>query len=204
MNPNATASNLRAYYRLADGSSVQKDYAIPANGRVNIRVADQSPLLADTGVAIMLTSTNNVRVVAERTSWWPGPTSGTWREAHGTSGSTQWGIRWAGAGELGGLAGHETVITLLRQSSSTNGSALVSLLFEDGSTLQKLLTIDRQLRYSLDLATEFPSAIGRRFGVLIESQGSTPVKFVAEQSSYWNVNGTEWAAGASATLQRLQ
>jgi hypothetical protein len=37
-----------------------------------------------------------------------------------------------------------------------------------------------------------------RFGVLVESIGSSPVPIVVEGSFYWTIDGVVWAAGSNA------
>jgi hypothetical protein len=52
---------------------------------------------------------------------------------------------------------------------------------------------------------EFGAVVGSRFGVLIESLGTTPAQIVVERATYSNdASGTVWAAGASALGTRLQ
>jgi hypothetical protein len=52
---------------------------------------------------------------------------------------------------------------------------------------------------------EFGAVAGTRFGVLVQSLGTTPAQIVVERSTYSNdSHGTTWAAGAVALATKLQ
>ena len=52
---------------------------------------------------------------------------------------------------------------------------------------------------------EFAAAVGTRFGVIVQSQGTTPAQIVVERSTYSNSStGEVWAAGATALATKLQ
>jgi len=50
----------------------------------------------------------------------------------------------------------------------------------------------------------FPSSAGRRFGVLVESLGTTPAQLVVERAMYSDAAGVKWAAGTNALATKLQ
>ena len=63
--------------------------------------------LADTTVAVTLTSTNGVPVVAERSMFLPGPPPAAWDEAAESAGVPARARKWGLAeGEVGGNSGH--------------------------------------------------------------------------------------------------
>ena len=171
-NPNTVDATVQADYLLQSGTVVSKTYTVPAQARVSIGVDHEDPLLADTAVSTTLTATNGVSFLAERAMWWPGPVS-NWYEAHNSPGSTTTGTTWAlGEGELGGARNLQTYI-LVANTSGFAGSVRVTLLFEDGTTTAKTFAIAASSRFNVDVAAEFSSAAGRRFGALIESLGAT-------------------------------
>ena len=97
-NPNDEPATVRGTYLLPDGTTVTKDYAVPANSRYNIAVdTEEFPAgsghraLANTAVAATMASQNGVPIIVERAMWWPGPTPATWGEAHVSAGSTATG-----------------------------------------------------------------------------------------------------------------
>ena len=50
----------------------------------------------------------------------------------------------------------------------------------------------------------FPQAVGKRFGAIVESLGTTPAQVVVEQAMYWDALGQAWAAGTNALATRLR
>ena len=51
---------------------------------------------------------------------------------------------------------------------------------------------------TVPVATDFPSAAGRRFGAIVESLGTTPVQIVVERAMYSDAGAEVWAAGTNA------
>ena len=87
----------------------------------------------------------------------------------------------------------------------------VTLLFEDGSSIDKTFAVTATSRFNVSVREEFPAALNKRFGALIESQGPTPAQLVVERSVYSNAVGQQgraraefWAAGTNALATRLQ
>lgn len=213
-NPGPQAAEILVTYLLASGETLTKTKSVPALSRMNIWVNHErfpddegAPLLADVAVSTRVESTNGVPIIVERAMWWPGPTPATWQEAHNSPGSTETGTRWALAeGEAGGLASTETYI-LIANTSPRQGAVRVTLLFEDGTRAARTFQEPGQLRansrFTVNVAAEFPAAVGRRFGALIESIGTMPVEIVVERAMYSNANDVEWAAGTNALATRL-
>ncbi len=91
--------------------------------------------------------------------------------------------------------------------STRSGTARVTLLFEDGTAAAKSFTLFGSSRLNVDVRREFPPAIDRRFGVVVDSLGGffiTPVPIVVERAMYSNARGVTWAAGTSAVAERVQ
>jgi hypothetical protein len=55
-----------------------------------------------------------------------------------------------------------------------------------------------------DFAATFPPGTRRRFGILVESLGSSPAEIVVERPMYWDANGVTWAAGTNAAATRIR
>jgi hypothetical protein len=106
-------------------------------------------------------------------------------------------------GEVGGPSGTETYV-LIANTSATAGSASVTLHFEDGSTVQRVYSLQANSRSNVAVAADFPTAAGRRFGVIVESLGASPAEIVVERAMYSSVGGIVWAAGTNALGTRLQ
>ena len=79
----------------------------------------------------------------------------------------------------------------------------VTLAFEDGTApVSTALTIPAGRRVTIDAATTFPAAAGKRFSATI--QGTNSVPFLAEQSIYWTFGGSSWISGVSLPATPLQ
>ncbi len=166
-------------------------------------MALEAPELASANMSTVATSTNGVPIVVERAMWWPAP-GNNWQEAHNSPGEIVTGTRWAVAeGESGGPNGKQTFL-LIANTSTFAGTARVVLLFEDGTTTEKLFSLPASSRTNVSVDIDFPAAAGRRYGALIETQGATPAQIVVERAMYSNANGIIWAAGTNALATRLQ
>ena len=204
-NPSTTDATVRADYLLPSGQVVSRDYIVAANSRFNSWVDLEAPELANTAVSTTITSTNGVPLVVERAMWWPGPTSATWAEAHNSPGETTTGTKWAVAeGEVGGSSATETY-TLIANTSSFEGTARVTMLFEPGTApVTRNFTLPARSRTNVNALVDFPESAGKRFGMVVESVGSSPAQIVVERAMYSNANGVKWAAGTNVLATKLQ
>jgi hypothetical protein len=201
VNPTADDAVVEAKYLLPDGRVVTRRHTVGAQRRYTIWVDQEDALLANAAVSTVLRSVNGVPIVAERSMWWPGD-GRAWYEAHASAGVNGTSTRWAIAeGEVGGSRGVETYI-LIGNTSSSTGTVRVTLLLEDGGVLTRTFQATARSRVNVDVRAEFPEAIGRRFGALIES-GPEALSLVVERAMYWDAAGRRWAAGSNAVATRL-
>jgi hypothetical protein len=239
VNPNDAGATVTATFLFDDGTTCSTpvgntteagNAVVGARSRQNIWVnlvnlPNCPRSLADAAVSTTITS--DLPVVAERSMWWPGPTSDSWAEAHNSPGATDAGIMWAIAdGEQGGPAAVESYL-LVANTSAYDGTAKVTIHFEDGTTIEKLVELLGNSRTTipvgapqdfsrqpLGMAERSGSGFGalavdRRFGVVIESLPvygqAGPAQIVVERSTYWNGPGTAfWSAGTSALGTKLR
>jgi autotransporter-associated beta strand protein len=202
-NPGLSDADVTVTFLLPSGATVVRNYTISARSRFNIWVDLEDPQLADTQVSTTVSSTNGIPVVVEHAMWWPGEPA-TWHEAHNSAGATTTGTQWALAeGEEGGIRNLETYI-LIANTSSFLGTAQVTLLFEDGTTAGKLFALNPTSRLNVSVRAEFPVALGRRFGAIVQSLGATPAQLVVERAMYSDALGVHWAAGTNALASKLQ
>jgi hypothetical protein len=196
---------VQADFLLSTGQVITKTYTVGANSRFNIWVDLADPLLANAALSTRVTSVNSVPIIVERAMWWPGPTSETWQEAHNSPGETTTGTRWAIAeGEVGGSRNTETYV-LIANTSSFDGTASVTTLFEDGTApITRTFALKANSRSNVTPAADFPETAGKRFGLLIESTGTTPAQIVVERAMYSDSGGVKWAAGTNALATKLQ
>jgi hypothetical protein len=197
-NPNAAESTLEVTYLLPDGAPFTKLYSVGPRQRLTIYPEIEDARLANTPVSVIVASTNNQPVVVERAMWWP---KGQWHEAHVSAGATTTGTRWALAdGEVS--TSSETYI-LIANTSTTAGSATVTLLEESGTPVTIPVDLHPSSRLNVPVSAYLPPTAGgapRRFGALIESNG---VEIVVERAMYSNAGGITWGAGTAALGTKL-
>jgi hypothetical protein len=201
-NPGTVPAIVRFDYLLTDGRVITRERTVAPISRMTLDAAFEAPELATAAFSTILTSTNDVPIVVERSMWWPAGGSG-WQEAHDSTGAVASATRWACAeGESGGASQVQTYL-LIANTSSLAGSARVTLLFEDGSTAERTFTLRATSRLNVNVGVEFPSTDGRRYGALIESLGATPAAIVVARAMYAKAGGIVWAAGTDALATPL-
>jgi hypothetical protein len=198
-NPSADPITVRATFLLPTGATVQRTYDIAAKSRFNIWVDQAAPELADTAVSTVLESTEDQPFVAERAMWWPGPASTNWREAHNSPGSLATSATWGLAdGMVGGATAADTYV-LVANTSPFDGLARVTLSFEgDGARATREYAVPARSRVNVPVRDDFPQAVGRRFGTLVESLGPVPAQLVVERAMYADSGKERWASGTNA------
>lgn len=202
-NPTLHTADVLLSYLLPGGTVVEKSYLVEPQSRFSIWVDQEDPLLADTAVSAIVRSVNNVPIIAERAMWWPGNWT-TWTEAHNSPGVTEPGTKWALAeGEVGGPQNAQTYV-LIANTASRPAQVKVTLLFEAATPVSKTLTLPANSRTNVDVRFEFPTSVDTRFGVLVESLGTTPAPIVVERAMYTDAGGVTWAAGTNAVATKLQ
>jgi hypothetical protein len=208
-NPNDSVADVRLTYLLPDGTTYTRTTTVAGGARANVWVDYETPdgtsglPLADTAVSTTVEVTNGVPIIVERAMWWPtGPAA--WHEAHNSAGATAAGTRWALAdGEVGGPTAIETYI-LIANTSPVAGQALVTLLFEDGTSAHRTYELPARSRTNVPVKYDFAVAEGRRFGALVDSLGDPPAQIVVERAMYSDAEGVHWAAGSNALATRLR
>lgn len=197
-NATATAAEVQAEYLLQDGTTVTRGYVVPAASRYTIWVDQDDSRLADVAMSVRLRALNGTPFVAERAMWWPGPTPATWQEAHASTGSTVSAVRWVMADGVVQNAPATTDTYVLIANVTTQAARVrVTLLYDDGGVAQsREFDVAAASRFNVDVRAEFPEAIGRGFGAVVESLDGRAL--VVERSLYNDAQGVHWAAGTSA------
>jgi hypothetical protein len=194
-NPGLETAQLSLTYLLPDGRRIVRLHDVPGMSRGTVWVDFEDAALADTAVSTIVESLNAVPVVVERAMWWPGPSAGTWYEAHVSAGSTRSAHRWTVAG------GHlDATFVLIANTGPSAASATVTVTYADGVRPYRVFTIAPQSRLNVWVNAEFPRA-GHvpDFSVLVESDG----ELVVERSTYWNSGPEFWAAGTCSPASSL-
>ncbi len=204
-NPGDEDADVTVTYLLPDGSRIAHAHRVAANARATIWVDHAAPELADTAVSTVVQSTNGVPLVVERSMWWPGD-SRTWTEAHNSPGATVTGTAWAVAdGEVADAPDARATYYLIANPGVESAQVKVTLLFEDGGpVITRTFTVGAGSRFGVSVRDEFPAALGRRFGAIVESLGETPAPIVVERAMYADGRGEPWAAGTNVLATRLR
>jgi hypothetical protein len=203
-NPGTTRADVRVTYLLPNGRRVVRSHQVGPAQRYTIWVDQEGDLLADTAVSAIVETTNGVPVVAERSMWWPGDST-TWLEAHNSPGATAVGTRWAVAdGDVQqGRLGRSTYL-LVANVSSRVARVRVTLLFRAGvPAMVREFLVTGGSRFGISVGDDFPEAVGRQFGALIESVGENPASIVVERAMYADAPGQPWASGTNLLATRL-
>ena len=210
-NPDpASTASVRMTYLLADGRVFGKTIEVPPASRKTFWVdretfdGEAGWPLEDAALSTVAQSLNGVPIVVERSMWWPGPTPDAWVEAHNSPGATGAGLRWATAGgDVGETPANAETYILIANVSGEAGQARVTLLFEGGGEANAVVPTPAGSRTTIDVRSVFPQAVGRRFGVLVESLGASPAQLVVERAAYWDAGGRRWAAGTNSLATPL-
>jgi hypothetical protein len=153
---------------------------------------------------------NAVPIVTERAMWWPGS---SWYEGHATVATNTTGTAWAVAdGETGGAANTRTYLLVASGASATSDSLRVRAIRDSGPPLERVYqdALLPNARLTVDLGEAFPTLVGERIGVILESMGQTsggavpPMPIVVERAMYSDANGVFWAAGSNLVATRLR
>ncbi|MGE3844610.1 MAG: FG-GAP repeat protein, partial [Vicinamibacterales bacterium] len=210
-NPSVIAdAQVRATYLLPDGSTLTKQYSVPANARINIWLDQENfpdgqggvtQALADSAVSVVLDVLNDVPVVAERSMWWPGPTASTWSEAHNAFGSQTAGTTWGFAeGIVLGAPTNTDTFLLVANTGTATARIRVTLLFDNGTAaVAKEYDVAAQSRFKVAVRQDFPEAVNKGFGAIVESLGASPQPSAVERAMYSDASG-QFLAGGSVAL----
>jgi hypothetical protein len=202
-NPTQQTAEVEVQYLGEQGLLLVRTYEVPPTSRRTLWVNYEDPSTAGVAMSFRTRSVNGVPYLVERAMWWAATPEGAWVESHTSNEVGAAARKWAVAeGEAGGTTSAATFL-LVANKSSTAGTVNVTLHFDDGTTDQAAYVIGGDSRLTLDVGYEFPSARGKRFSVVLESTGASPVDIVVEKSLYWDVGGVWWAAGVSAPATPL-
>ena len=68
----------------------------------------------------------------------------------------------------------------------------------DGARITREYPVPARSRINVPVRDDFPQAMGRRFGTLVESQGAVPAQLVVERAMYADTGKERWASGTNA------
>jgi hypothetical protein len=203
-NPNGQDAIVDVDYLLQGGGTIRQTYTVRANSRLTIWVGEQQgedPRLYNQSLSARITS-RGPAIVAERAMWWPF-NGAFWYEAHAALGTTTPATRWAIAdGEVSTDFRMTQTYLLVANVSASPANVTVTLLLENGGTLQKPFSLQPGSRFNVAVAQEFPQARGHRFGATVQSDVANSI--VVERAVYSNSPGQVIGAGGAALATPIQ
>jgi hypothetical protein len=189
-NPHATGTNVNVVYQLPDGTTIPKTYGVLPQSRLTIDVAQEDPRLAS--ASFSMTVTADQPIITERAMWWGLP----FREGSVALGTTSTGAAW-GIGEgIEAGANDDSTFVLVSNGSATAATVRFTVVYDDGTNQVKEYGMAATSRLTVRVGTDFPSSVGKRFSVLVESL--TPAApITVEYARYQSAAGLLESGGAA-------
>jgi hypothetical protein len=199
-NPNLQHATVDIAYLLEGGTTISKQYQVEPRSRRTIWVGEGAEERSDArlfNVSLSARIHSTVPIVAERSMWWPF-NGAFWYEAHAALGTTGARQTWAVAdGEVSTDARMTQTYLLVANVTGAPVDVTVTLLFEDGGTATRTYAaVPANSRHNVAIAQQFPQALGRRFGAIVQSSVANSI--VVERAVYSNSPGQVIGAGGAA------
>jgi hypothetical protein len=192
-NPSQVAATVQVRYLRRTGAPIDAAYTVAAQSRLSIWT-DLIAGLANQDFGMVVTSTNDVPIAAERAMWGGGQ---AFIDGHASLGLSTPSIRWGLNGGEVNLATAADTYVLIVNPTTTAASARITLFYEDGTASQPVtVPVPAERRANASLASLVPSSSGRRFSILVESVGTGTPPLVVERSTYTSP-GSLWRAGSN-------
>jgi hypothetical protein len=192
-NPNLVPAAVQVRYLRRVGAPVVIDYTVAAQSRLSIWTA-LIPGLVNQDFGIVVTSTNDVPIAAERAMWGGGQ---AFIDGHASLGMSTPSLRWGLNGGEVNLSTAADTYVLIVNPTTTDASARITLFYEDGTASAPVVVpVPGERRANASLGTLVPAASGRRFSMLVESVGAGAPPLVVERSTYTSP-GSLWRAGSN-------
>jgi hypothetical protein len=203
-NPSDQDATVTITYLLPDGSHFDKTYPVARLSRRTIAVDGEDARLADTSVSAVVTSTNGVPIIVERSMWWPSP---NWYEGSLTAATTETATKWALAGGRTGFRPEDETYLLVANPGDADANVTFSLVVyssaNGGTPYRCIQTVrvpahGRQTSGIKDICTTQPY-----FASIAGTVTSDGPGIVVERATYGSTDTQFWAAGASTLLTKM-
>ena len=131
--------------------------------------------------------------------WWMG-SKRSWTEGHNAFGTTRTAPRWLLAeGETGGAARHQHLRAHRQHLGGRRQRQASRCCRSRAPRSRSTYTVGANRRFTVPVASAFPSSDGKRYSILVESLNpSTAGALVVERAIYWNTDDEVWGAGSNA------
>jgi hypothetical protein len=194
-NPQNAPANVTLRFLLQDGTPIELEKTIPAQGRLTVNPAAEGiAALQNASFATVVTA--DAPIVSERAMYWNTDDT-TFGEGHASSGLTTTALNWSLAeGRVGGENAYTTYI-LLANPNPTEALVRVIFLRENGQPLiERYFSVGPNARFNIDVGADVPLLVNESFGAAIDVTSGGPI--AVERSMYWNSEGRFWSGGTNA------
>jgi len=193
-NANDAAANVEVKYLLPGGvAPIVLNYGVPAHSRITIPVDDQ-PGLAATDVSAIITSLNNLPIIAERAMYFNKPGL-SFAGGHDSAGVTAPSSHWFFAeGATGSF--FDMFLLLANPDPAQTAHVTVTYLLTDGTTVPVHHDVPPNSRVTYNVSLEDPLLSSAAVSTIVDSPA---VPILAERSMYWPKDWTEAHNSPGAT-----
>ncbi|MFN8060478.1 MAG: M12 family metallo-peptidase [Vicinamibacterales bacterium] len=194
-NPGSTAAQVEIRYLLPGGSPLAKNYAVAANSRLTIWVDQESfgaqgTALAATDVSAVITSTNNVPIIAERAMYLS--TDRAFKAGHESAGVTQPRTAWFLA--EGATGPYFDEFLLIANPNAQAAQVRVTYLLPAGSSLVKTYTVGANSRFNIWVDEESFAGVKQLANTAVSAivESTNGVGIIAERAMWWPGSSATW------------
>lgn len=192
-NPNATAADVEITFLRADGSAPLKHaFTMPATSRRTVRVNAIAGLENSGAVSAIVTCTNGLGIVAERTMYWA---NGAKRGGHNAPAVAAPAAKWYLA--EGATGTFDTFVLIANPDAVKSADVQVTFLKEDGQTVAyPTFSLPPNQRQTIWVNYQVPGLEATSFSTVVESTNGTDL-FV-ERAMYFGGTSSltrPWEAG---------
>lgn len=179
-NPSAQTAEIEVKYLLPSGPPLVKTYRVPPSSRFNIWVDLEDPRLVHTDVSAVVTATNNVPVIVER-SMYLNAGNRPFGAGHSSAGVTAPSTRWFLA--EGATGRFFDLFILLANPTDRAAEIEATYLLINGTTLTRQYRVAPYSRFNIWVDLEDPRLADTAVSTTIESTNGVPI--LVERSMWW-------------------
>jgi hypothetical protein len=172
-NPTATPAPVTVTFLREGASAITQAMTLAPTSRTTIHVDDVPGLESQAGISTVVTSTDGIPIVVERTMFWDSSYYGS----HGGTAVDGPRTRWLFAE---GSEGFFNTFVLLANANPTAATATVTFLREGSTPFVKQVNVPGNARVTI-AANGSPELVGRSFSIVVDS--TLPI--IAERAMYF-------------------
>jgi hypothetical protein len=193
-NPNPQIAKVQIRYLLPRGTPIIKSYDVPANSRFNIWVDLEDSRLGQTDVSAVITSTNGVPVIVER-SLYLAAGGLAFGAGHNSAGVTAPNTTWFLA--EGATGDYFDMFVLIANPGSTAANVRGTYLLPSGKTVEKVYSVPANARFNIWVDLEDPELANTAVSSTFVSTNNVPI--IVERTLWWpDLATTGWQEAHNA------